>query len=447
MAADHVPPADPPGRPPAEAPRHIAYVLTKFPKLSETFVLDEIIELERRGWTVDVYTLILESEVVSQLEAAAYRRRAHWYPRFSAATGGALWFWLRRSPARLVATLGAAISGTLRSPPMLLRTIALIPPALAMARAVDQSSVTQLHAHFAVHGTTAAWIISRLTRRPYSFTCHAYDIYVDRAFLARKVHDAAAVVTISDDGGDVVRAVAAPDDRHKVRTIRLGVRPDRFPIRDRQPDTRPAIVLEVGRLDPIKGMADLVRAMRLVADHRDDIVVEIVGEGPQRGELEALIAELRLDHRVTLLGAVPRGEVTARLEAAAVFAFPARRDRRNTSDGIPVALMEAMAIGVPVISTDVAGIPELVHHGDAHEEDTGLRIASNDPPSLAAAIERLVDDPGLRDRLAAAGRRIIEREYDLDVNVVKLIEILESVGGGATGSAGISARPARSRRR
>jgi glycosyltransferase involved in cell wall biosynthesis len=179
-------------------------------------------------------------------------------------------------------------------------------------------------------------------------------------------------------------------------------------------------VLAVGRLIEKKGFTDLIRACSLLRAEGSVFRCRIVGKGELAAKLRALIAELGLDHQVELTGPIPREELLAVYERASVVVAPCVIGTDGNRDGLPTVLIEAMALGVPVVATDVTGIPELVRN-----ERTGLLVPQHDPEALAAAIRRVLTEPSRSEAFVRAGRARVESEFDLRANVAHLRALLE----------------------
>ena len=361
-------------------PLRVAYLMSRFPKLSETFVLYEMLELERIGVRVEVFPLVREREATIQPGAEAFVRRAHDVRLASRTVLAAQWHWLRRRPRRYLATWGRAILGNARSPKFLVRSLAVVPLAAVFARRIDALDLDHVHAHWATHPALAAWVIGRLTGRTYSFTAHAHDIYVERPMLAEKLRGAAFAVTISDYN---LRLLTGWYGRlaERVEVIHCGVdasvfrpRPATSPAEAAKPgqaanpgaspaDRRPFEILAIATLQPQKGHAVLVAAARRLVERGIPFRVRVVGEGEERPALEAAIAAAGLTQHVELLGRQPRDRVAALLGEADVVVQPSIVLPSGKTEGIPVALMEALASGVPVVATAVSGVPELVEDG------------------------------------------------------------------------------------
>jgi colanic acid/amylovoran biosynthesis glycosyltransferase len=404
-------------------PLRVAYLMSRFPKLSETFVLYEMLELERIGVHVEVFPLVREREVTLQPGAEDFVARAHDLRLTSRPVLAAQWYWLRRGPRRYLATWGRAILGNARSPKFLARTLAVVPLGAAFARRIEALDIDHIHAHWATHPALAAWVIGRLTGRTYSFTAHAHDIYVERPFLDEKLRGAAFAVTISDYN---LRLLSGWYGRlaDRVEVIHCGV--DAAVFRPRSPSGPVAVgtrvdeayeVLSIATLQPQKGHAVLVAAARRLVERGVSVRVRMVGEGEERPALEAAIAAAGLADEVLLLGRQPRDRIAELLGEADVVVQPSIVLPSGKTEGIPVALMEALASGVAVVATAVSGVPELVEDGV-----TGRLVPPGDADALADALVDLQRDPALAARLTAAGRARVLASFDLRTNTRHLAE-------------------------
>jgi colanic acid/amylovoran biosynthesis glycosyltransferase len=425
MSAVPVPAVAPAASVTPARPLRLAYLMSRFPKATETFILYEILELERLGHHVEIFPLVLERESVVQPGAAALVDRAHDLRPWSRPVLAAQLHWLRRRPAVYLGSWLGAIRGTIRSPRFLLRALVAVPIGAAIARRVVDLDLDHIHAHWATHPTLAAWVAARLSGRPYSFTAHAHDIQVERAMLDEKIRSARFVVTISEANRRLLAGWYGATAETKTIVIHCGADPAVFaPPPDQDGGSsatpssmRPASLVCVASLQPQKGQRFLVEACGLLRDRGRVVRCSLVGEGEERPALEAQIGSLGLEDVVGLLGAQPRDRVVATVEAADVVVQPSIVLPSGKTEGIPVALMEALASERAVVASEVSGIPELVVDGV-----TGLLVAPGDAAALADAIERLLDDPGLRARLGTAGRSKVLEEFDLHRNTALLAE-------------------------
>jgi glycosyltransferase involved in cell wall biosynthesis len=278
-----------------------------------------------------------------------------------------------------------------------------------------------VHAHFALHPTVAALAISELAGVPFSFTCHAQDVYRRPAMLAEKARRAQFVVAISRLLRDQYLAPRLQGaDSDKVQVIRCGVETRRYRLRPAQTASLQFTILAVARLAEKKGLAHLIEACVLLRERGCAFRCRIIGDGPLFGRLQEQIRSAGLDGAVLLEGPRSEDEVKAALESATIFVQPSIITADGDMEGVPVSLMEAMAIGVPIVATRSGAMHELVGDGQ-----TGLLVASADATALAAAILRLAGDPGLAQRLVTNARRRIEEDFDLDKNIAILNHLLQ----------------------
>lgn len=400
----------------------IAVIVSRFPLVTETFVLRELIELERQGQPVLLVPLLRERPEVVHEAARPWVGRALYTPFLSPAVLAANLRALRRDPVRYLGLLGRLVAGSLRSPGACLRTLALFPKAVLIAERLLRSGVGHVHAHFATHPATVALIVERLTGIGFSFTAHAHNIFVGRELLARKIRRARFVRAISDFNRRYLEHHVA-EAAGKVRVIRVGIEPERYRAAHEGPSRRGEApsVLCVAALKPYKGHSVLLRAVRLLADRGIEVICLSIGEGPLRPRLEREIRDLGLERRIRLLGARTEAEVASRLSDADAFVLPSVVAENGQMEGIPVALMEAMAAGRPVVASRLSGIPELVEHGR-----NGFLVEPGDASAIADALESLLSDRGLRRALGAAARRTVEAAYRLDDNVAELVRRLDA---------------------
>lgn len=409
--------------PSSERSPSVGYVVSTWPRLSQTFVLNEILALERRGVPVRIFSTKepdgepVHAKIAGVRAPVAYlsfRRRARRILRANVRMV------LRRPGAYARALLRALRYGR---PGVLRRFL----QAAYLADLVLKDPVAHLHAHFATGPALVAMLTHDLVGIPYSFTAHARDIYVDTppALLRAEMERARAVITVSEYNRRYLLS-RSPRSNGKVRCIACGLDLAEFAFRwPRAADPGPPLILAVARLVEKKGLGDLILAAELLRRQGHSFHVQIIGDGPLRPTLDARVAERGLADRITLLGAQPQEVVRAAYERAAIFVLPCVLAGDGDRDGLPVVLLEAMASGVPVVSTSVVGIPELI---DAERD--GLIVPPNDAHALAAALARLLVDPHLRDRLAGAARAKIEERFSIDRSADRLLAVFAPAQGG-----------------
>jgi glycosyltransferase involved in cell wall biosynthesis len=295
--------------------------------------------------------------------------------------------------------------------------------AVWIARQLERTPVQLVHAHFAWLPAAAGAIMSQLLDLPLTITAHAFDIYSRKNdLLALTTQLADRVVTISDYNKQaILRMVPNLEGKH-VDVIHCGIDLEEFQRAMEPPNGQTLQITSVGSLLPKKGHEYLIRACKELTEKGVDYRCLIVGGGALRERLETLISDLGLDDRIVLTGPQSQTWVRDRLRETDLFALPCVVEKDGGQDGIPVAIMEALAVGIPVVSTAVSGIPELIRH-----EETGLLVPEKDVDELATAIARLAADRSLRDRLASNGRALVESEYNISDNADRLAEVFRQV--------------------
>jgi colanic acid/amylovoran biosynthesis glycosyltransferase len=401
-----------------QAPR-VGVVCSRFPKLSETFILDELIALERHGVGVVPMPLHLEHPARRHPDAERFVRRALGARPWSRHTLGAQLHWLRRSPKAYLSAWAGALRGTLGSPGFFLRACVVVPLGARIALDARTHNVTRLHAHYATHPALACWVASRLTGLPWSMTVHAHDITVDTTMLAEKARDAEFIVAISERNADIVQRVAGADA--EVHIVHCGVDLERLRARPAEPRAPrdPFVLCCVASLEEYKGHEHLLRAVALLVDSGVDVRLLLVGGGDRERPLRALARRLGIDARITFLGPLDRDAVAVQLHRADAFVLASVVTRSGKCEGIPVALMEAMACELPVVATTVGGVAELVEDGR-----NGLLVTPGDPVALQDALRRLAGRPALARRLGSAGRVTVGVRFDRTRETGRLARLL-----------------------
>lgn len=415
----------------------IAYVMSRWPKLTETFILYELLAVEALGQPVELFPLLREHEPVSHPEAVALTARARYQPFMSRAIAVSQLHELRRRPRAYLGALAALLRGTLGSANYFFGGLAIFPKVVHMARLMEAAGVRHVHCHFSNHPAAAGYVIHRLTGIPFSFVAHGSDLHVDRHMLAPKVREAAFVVAISRDNLEEIVAEVGSWARSKVDVIHCGVDTTALRPRPTRTDTdRPLTVVAIGTLHEVKGQAHLVEACRILRDRGIDIRCRLIGDGEDELMLREHIAAAGLEATVTLDGRLPRQGVIDALADADLLVAPSVVASNGKREGIPVVLMEAMSCGLPVVASRLSGIPELVDDGVE-----GLLVAPGDAVAIADAIGRLAADPALRGRIGAAARARIERDFDLATNARAVLDRIDAAQTTAAPATGSDVRP------
>jgi glycosyltransferase involved in cell wall biosynthesis len=385
----------------------VGYVLKMYPRLSETFIVNEILSHETAGLDIEIFSLHMPNdgkfhESLARVQAPVTYLAAK-NPKIDL-------FWQELTKAEEIFS-----TDWLRNHDLHEEKARDVYQSLVLARLAKSRGITHLHAHFASVSTTVARLASSLNGIPYSFTAHAKDIFHEQVRaqdLLRKLNQAAAVITVSDYNLRFLRE-SFGQAAVRVRRVYNGLDLDHFAYNS--PATRPPRIVGIGRLVEKKGFSDLVTACSILAARGKTFRCDIVGDGLVREELENQVRQLELENLVKLHGSKTRQTVRDFITQAAVLAAPCVVASDGNRDGLPTVLLESMALGTPIVSTDVTGIPEALVHGR-----TGLMIPQHDPPALADALESLMDNPAQRVHLATEARRRVEELFDIHKNCRQL---------------------------
>ena len=404
-------------------PKRVLYVVSLFPCWSETFIVREISTLIALGVDVRIISLKHASEKMVQPDAAQLLDRV-WHPQRAISSWWRIALVKLQHPLTMIQLSGLLLRGLWKQPLIFLKSNFALLRGIQHLDAIRRFDPEFIHSHWATYPSTVALALSKLTGKPWGYTCHAHDIFVDNQLLEAKLTDATLPITISRYNVDYLSEKISPVARQRLQVVHCGVDLPGFAFR--RDGRESSLLLAVGRLDPIKGFDVLLLALAKLAHNGVAFRCVIIGEGPQRAELEQWIAMLDLRDHVELLGARPQAEVRALLHSATAFVLPSTIAADGNRDGIPVALMEAMAVGAPVISTRVSGIPELVDN-----DISGVLVEGGDADGLATAIERLLGDADLRDCLARSARDVVERDFDAAREASKLLAAMaQSISAG-----------------
>ena len=397
----------------------LGYLVSQYPALSHTFVLREVLSLRRLGIDVCVVSVHECDRPIGELsrdEAAEAQRT------FSVMGAGATHALLAnlhvllRHPIGYLGGLLYAWALSRGAPRLLVMYTAYFLEAVVAGDHFERHRVTDVHTHFS---STVLLILARIFRVRYSLTAHGSGEFVDVVgfHLAEKVAGATFVATVSQYGMSQVMNASDPTHWHKIVSLPLGVDVDAFrPLPSSQRDSsEPFRLLSVGRLSAPKGYPVLIEAVMLLRARRRNVRLTLVGEGPERGALENLITLRRLGDAVRLAGACNHERVVGYYESSEAFVLS------SFLEGVPVVLMEAMAMGLPCVATWITGIPELIDSGSE-----GLLVPPASASAIADAVERLIDDPAAARRLGSAARRKVVAKYHLERNVERLAEEFRS---------------------
>ena len=390
-----------------------AYLFERFPSFGQTFCYREVAELDRQGIAPPIFSIREPKNEPLQDWDTRIAKRVHYLPEEKrlldevqrASTKG-----------KLAAEISAALDEWGRRTDFL-----RLYQAAYVGLRLQEMGISHVHAHFAGMAARTAFWIRRFFPITFSFTAHANDIFAPRKFeigLDKLVEAAHVIVTETDYSEKFLRE-RFPERADRIHRIYNGLKLVEF--RSADFSSTPPLIVAVGRLIGKKGFTNLIHACRLLADNGRPFRCEIIGEGPLEKELTRQVEDLGLQERVQLPGPKPQHEIRERLAAASIFVLPSMADPGGGMDNLPTVIMEAMASGLPVVSTMIGGIPEMVI-----ENETGFLVQPSDAVALADAIERVIDNRSLAQKLGKAGYERAKRLFSIEKNVRELCALINA---------------------
>jgi glycosyltransferase involved in cell wall biosynthesis len=400
----------------------LASLTSQYPAASHTFIRREVEALRELGWPVDTFSIRTPAAGEAENDRDRAEAAQTWYVLSQSAFAflGAHAAFLITRPGRYLRTFALALGHRAPGARGLFLALAHFAESMVLARELKRRGAEHLHNHFANSAATVGLLAAQMLGLGWSFTMHGISEtdYPAGLMLGRKIEAAGMVACVSWFGRAQGMRLVAPDQWDKMHVVRCGIPFDRVPIREPRKDGAATIVC-VGRLSPEKGQAGLLRAFADLRRSRPDLKLRLVGDGPERGSLEALASELGVAGAVTFAGRLSEAETLAEIARSDLLALP------SFMEGLPIVLTEAMAIGVPVVASRVAGIPELVEEGT-----TGLLFPPSDWDALAAAIERLLGDEALYAQVAERAQRKVRDEFDVRKSAGILAGLFENLHKG-----------------
>jgi colanic acid/amylovoran biosynthesis glycosyltransferase len=430
---------------PSDSRTRIGYLVSIFPGPTETFVAREIEALKNRGFEVVVFAIkrpeVMPSQTLSGRDtlASCEYARPDGIVRHMLLNIGAMLV----HPIRYFSTLGAFVrEGVGIAPRDFARLLYHFMWGVAVSSTARRRGIKHLHGHFA-SASSAALAANLYSGISFSFTGHASaDLFVNPVMIAMKVRQAALVVTVCEYTRrylDSITDFAHSDKLHRVYNGIDVNEPGRFlPNGDTEVQKSRAVLrlLSVGRLVGFKGHSTLIEVCRLLRQEGLPVRCKIVGSGPQYAMLERRIQQAGLMGVVELAGSLPIGDVYAAMQAADVFVLLTEIDVNGYRDGFPTVILEAMTMGLPVVSTWVSGTPEAVE-----DQVTGILVPERDALAASAAIRRLLQDPALRSRMGLAGKQRVSRLFPLGQSADQLARLLLNTLAGRRATNDPSHRP------
>lgn len=403
----------------------IAYLVSQYPAASHTFIRREVMGLRARGFDVETFSVRPPAGVAKLASVDQAETKATWYvlpvkpARVAKSHLGAL---LER-PRKYASTLKRALRHRAPGVRSLVWSAFHFVESIDLARELERRGVEHLHNHFANSGANVGYLAAHYLGLGWSLTLHGtseFD-YPAGLLLPEKIEAADFVACVTHFGRAQAMRLVDPKHWHKFHIVRAGIEPPRIKVETPLQLERPRLVC-VARLSPEKGHAGLIEAFAQLLKGGVDADLVLLGDGPERARIEAQIRALGLRHRVHLRGQVPEEEALQAMSTATAVVLA------SFMEGLPVVLMEALALGVPVVAPCVAGIPELVEHGVS-----GLTFPPGDWTRLAQVLRQLLADPSLRQRLARAGQQRVEAEFFVERSLAPLVAAFkEQNGNGRT---------------
>jgi colanic acid/amylovoran biosynthesis glycosyltransferase len=395
----------------------VAYIVSMFPCWSETFILNELIDHEKNGVDLSIFSIkkcndkLVQDKAVHFIGRTTYISRKFWIE---------IWFFhlflLISCPLIYLSLLSKLLFSQTKNYKIKFKCFVVFFIAPYFCLTARKQNITHLHAHFATYPALLAWIISRFNGIPFSVTAHAHDIYTNQDILRIFSDDAMTIVAISKFNKNFIidkLSWKSTEQVDKIKVIHCGIDLTAYEFDAARSESsranRKFRILSVGRFTAIKGFNYLLDALSLLRQSGYDFSCEIIGDGPLKNELTKQCESLNLGDCVTFLGAKKSHEVLECMKMADLFVLACAECKHEGHDGIPVVFMETMALGVPVIATRISGIPELVIHGK-----TGLCALPENPVSLKDNILYSLDNHDQSLEMVNNARRIIEQEFDIE---------------------------------
>jgi glycosyltransferase involved in cell wall biosynthesis len=403
-------------------------IVTEYPKATETFIYRDLLRFAEMGAKIELHHVApFRKGQKLHLFAEPTRAWARYTPFLGLAALGALLRAVATKPRALARAVVEIVSAFRREPKLCLKSLALIPKSLAMAEHARREKVHHVHAEFAGHPATVAWLMHRFGGPAYSVSCRAHDIFRTQSLLDRKLGEARAVRTVSGFGRAFLRERVAGLADKPIHVIHSSVDVARLaPVAAVPPS--PFRILFVGALEAKKGVQHLLSALALADEALGEWECELAGDGPLRAALEQQALELGISPRLRFHGALDFEAVSAAYRRASVCVAPSVIGPGGRQEGIPNVMIEALAYAKPAISTPISGIPELIEDGVS-----GLLVPPENPAALADALLRVRWEPDFARALGLAGRKAVEEEFDLSRNAARQMALF---AGEVTAEAG-----------
>ena len=405
--------------------KDIIYITSTFPSTSQTFVLKELVQLEALGFNLKVCSLYKGTKEIMHKDFPLFRGEIIYLPDVKESNKNVLKILMDNfrlflnKPINYVRTLIKALATKQRKVILdFLRAGSLV----KMLPAIEHAHI---HAQFAHNPTSVAYFVKLLTNNTFSFTSHAVDIFVKPKLLKEKLQECEFSVTISEYNVKYLEMIYGKELSSKISVVRCGIEEKEIGKKVHEKSklnkNNEITILSIGRMVQKKGFNILIEAVSELNKKGYGVNCRIIGDGPLRNDLENLVRNNNIADKVTFLGSQPSDFVKTEFIQADLFVLPCIKAENGDMDGIPVVLMEAMAYHVPVVTTNLSGIPELVK-----DNETGLLAETNDVNSLVRVLEYYITNSGLRNRLTKNAIEHLRKEFVLEDNVSRLGELMSN---------------------
>lgn len=408
------------------APR-LGIIISMFPELHETFILRELVALERRGVDFDIYSLQSPRDPITMDDAIRLStERTHYSSLINLQTLGAFFKTLIRHPLRVCAAIAKVIYIGRDRPKQVVKNLAILPLALHFGYIGWDRGVRHWHGHWSNIPTTACWYLQKIHGDTWSAAIHGEDIFTPNRFFSHKLDDASFTVVCSGYFCNHLKTQLGLDAPQDVHLNYHGLDPRVMNhVPDRQFRQRsaedPLSLISIGRLVPTKGHDVLIKACSQLVKAGQKLHLNLVGSGPEEKTLRELVSKEGMDEHITFTGALPFSEVLDALMNADIFCLAPRHIPGQPPDGIPNVIAEAMALRVPIVTTRVSAIPELVSDGE-----TGRLVEVDDVEAFADAIESLAGEPEEARRLSDAAALRVADLFNQDKNIDELLALFDT---------------------
>ncbi len=370
-------------------------------------------EVERQGGQIELYPLICQSEAIIHEEVEKWLSRRNCFPFLSKQIIKSNISRFFSNPIRYLKIFFKIFFGNISSFDFLIKAVTAFPKSVHIAGKMQKEEISHIHCHYATHPALMAYIIHNFTGIPYSITIHSHDIYDCHAMLKQKLASASFIVTISQYNVEYLKELLGKWIEKKIYVIPCGIDISKY-ISPTEKTNPKFSILQIGSLHWKKGQEYFIEAVKILKDKNIDFEAKIIGDGPQRDIVEKSIHENEVEDYILLLGAKSQQEVQSILPTANIYV------QSSVSEGIPVAIMEALSCELPVIATNITGIPEIIIPGK-----TGILVSPKNPVSIADAIQFFINHPEIANLYGKQGRILVEDKFNLENNTKELVSLFQ----------------------